>query len=813
MAQWENLRSASTPMASPTDQTPAVRKAAAAQRAVLDELVAMAADHAAEALAGQVQRMSAALLDMTTAGRDPQLAARRIRSGNLLKDNPYAYVHLASTGVGLALREEAAQLAPAPREPAGGPAGAPPALSLVPLEEMDDRIAFAAISRPFDIACSEALAGLGVRLGLLLGREPVRAAHNPFRPEVFLRAMQEAWREFEPDSGAHELVVPLLRTGIVFDLAPLLEGLNEKLKPARAREREDGRFAKTDDSAAARAARTRRDAAVAQQLRQLFGGADAASGAGLEVPLIANLPQGSGGWRPSGAAGFAVAAPAAASVQAGQGAGQGATCPGPHAHAHAASGKPAPSHAAGTAQPAPGGMSGGALMAPSAAMPALAAPLIEVLEKLAAGGVPSAHPAAAAPHDVFYLPRLKQTLPRGSLSRGDETTLDLLSRIFETVLLDESIPQETRELIAFLQVPVLKAALKDRSFFFEEAHPARRMLDLLSNAGWEQPASPDDPVYRAMRSGVDKVRAEARPETFAAAVAELEASLAERERSEAAAIAGPIAQATRQEKQLAAQRSARKAVALRLAGEQVVALVGAFLEQRWTPVLTLAYAIEDGRPGAVDNATRAMDELIWSVKPKATQEQRKALIGRLPALLTTLNKWLDAVGWQDAERLQFFAELAECHAAIVRAPIELSPERQLELAVEAAQQDAMRRIAREQEEARDEAGPREAADPAVASLAGLVRGMRLEFLGKEGVRKVKLAWVSPLRTLFIFAGAGRKEAFSLPAERLLDAFRTGSIRVLAPEGVVGRVLTQAAGEAAMNDPTGGPGHARQGARA
>jgi hypothetical protein len=193
-----------------------------------------------------------------------------------------------------------------------------------------------------------------------------------------------------------------------------------------------------------------------------------------------------------------------------------------------------------------------------------------------------------------------------------------------------------------------------------------------------------------------------------------------------------------------------------------------------------------------------MDDLIWSVKPKATQEERKALIARLPGLLTTLNKWLDAVKWQDAERLQFFAELAECHAAIVRAPIELSPERQLELAVEAAQQDAMRRIAQEQAAAREEEADVQK-DPAAASLATLVRGMRVEFNGKEGIRKLKLAWVSPLRTLFIFSGAGRKEAFSLPAERLLDAFRTGSIRVLAPEGVVGRVLTQAAGEAAMND--------------
>ena len=731
--------------------SPAVRQAAAAQRATLDALVALAASQAAAGLMDMTRRMSAVLLDLTAAGIDPLVVGRRIRSGNLLKDNAYAFVHLATTGIELALCKEVALLAPAvmPAAPA------PLALSLVPLEEMDDRLAFAAISRPFDIQQSERLASLGVRLGMLLGRELVRADRNPFRPDVFLRALQQAWREFEPDEAAHDLIVPLLRIGVVFDLGPILEALNEKLKPARCSGR-DERFAKTDDSAAARAARARRDAAVNQQLRRLFGAAEPAPGADLDIPMIPDLPRGAGGWRPSAAAGFAGAA------------------------------RPA---AAGTA-PAAGG----------------AAPLIEVLEQLA-GATPAARAngalaaTPAGPYDLSYLPRLKQGLAQGTLSHGDATTLDLLSRVFETVLLDESIPQETRELIAFLQVPVLKAALKDRSFFFEDSHPARRMLDLLSNAGWERPAGEQDPVYRAMRRGVDQLRQAAQPDdcvvAFATAVADLETSIAERERREAAAIAGPIAQATRQEKQAAAMRSAQRAVALRLAGEQVVALVGTFLEQRWTPVLALAYSIEDGKPGAVDNATRAMDELIWSVKPKATQEQRKQLIKRLPAILASLNKWLDAVRWQDAERLQFFAELAECHAAIVRAPIELSPHRQLELAVEAAQQDALRRIAVEQAgAAEDEAPP----DPAAAALSTLERGMRVEFLGAGGVRRLRLAWVSPLRTLFIFSGAGRQEAFSVPAERLLDAFRTGSIRVLALEGVVGRVLSQAVGDPAMNDP-------------
>ena len=193
-----------------------------------------------------------------------------------------------------------------------------------------------------------------------------------------------------------------------------------------------------------------------------------------------------------------------------------------------------------------------------------------------------------------------------------------------------------------------------------------------------------------------------------------------------------------------------------------------------------------------------MDELVWTVKPKATQEQRKALINKLPGLLSALNKWLDAIKWQDAERLQFFAELARCHLSIVRAPLELSPERQLELAVEAARQDALRRIAHEQAAAAEEEAPQK--DDAALLVDALERGMRLEFARSGGaVRKVKLAWVSPLRSLFIFSSGLRQEAFSLGADKLLEAVRAGGVRVLAPEGVVGRVLTEALQDA-VNDP-------------
>jgi len=856
-------------MSSSHVQTPAARKAASSQQATLDALAGIASDYVKAQLTAMTARMAAALGDMTRPEGDPRDVQRRVKSARLLKDNAYAFFHLASGAIDQAVRRELDVLAPqaaARRVPAS-------ALSLVPLEEIDSRLALGALARPFDIAHSDHLATLAVRLGMLLGRGVLRADSNPFRPEVFLGAIEEAWREFEPDAEAHGLIQPLLRPDIVFDLAPLLDALAAALrKDGQPGSVDAYRIQKTDDVAAAKAARAGQRAALAEQLRKLFGDDGGEDG----VPLIPDLPElqsSGGGWRPSGAAAFATPAvgPAAQPVagrdaghaggpsavvahgSAGQGvsgvATPGVATPGVFTPAGFTSGAGAAAVAYGyaavpgmPAQPAAGFATAAGGQGVPAAFPFAgdgqvagdlaqagwtaavrgtlaqyggAAPLLDLLARIepalaqdgaamtpgAESGVatpgvatPGVATPGAVPHNVFYLPRLKQALPQGSLPRGDERTLDLLSRVFETVLLDDSIPARARELLQLLQVPVLKAALRDKNFFFEETHPARRLVDLMSRMGWEQHQDASDPVFQVMQRSVARA-GEAQPDAFAAAVAELEAGIAADEAAGEAALAAPVASAMRQEKHEVAVRQAREAVALRVQAGDLIDVVSGFLEQRWTTVLTFAHTIEDARPGAVGNATRAMDDLIWSVKPKATQEQRKSLIARLPRLLATLNKWLDAIKWQDAERLQFFARLAEYHAAIVRAPIELSPERQLELAVEAAQQDALRRV-----ELENAAAEREAARAAeVSALDGLERGMWLEFRTSEGARKVKLAWVSPLRTLFIFSGAQRREAFSLAADKLAAALNDGSARVLAIDGVVGQVLSEAMAQDAVND--------------
>lgn len=91
-------------------QPPAASKPS--PQAPLADLVALAEKHAGEQMAATVNRMAGALLDLTAPVAGPAEARQRIKSGNLLKNNSYAFFHLASTGLGLALRKEIAQLSP-----------------------------------------------------------------------------------------------------------------------------------------------------------------------------------------------------------------------------------------------------------------------------------------------------------------------------------------------------------------------------------------------------------------------------------------------------------------------------------------------------------------------------------------------------------------------------------------------------------------------------------------------------------------------------------------------------------------------------
>ncbi|WP_169335587.1 DUF1631 domain-containing protein [Dasania marina] len=84
-----------------------------------------------------------------------------------------------------------------------------------------------------------------------------------------------------------------------------------------------------------------------------------------------------------------------------------------------------------------------------------------------------------------------------SVHQTDEDTINLVAMFFDFILDDQNLPAAFQALISRLQIPVLKVALKDRSFFQNGGHPARKLINTVAATalGWEAEHPEKDKFY------------------------------------------------------------------------------------------------------------------------------------------------------------------------------------------------------------------------------------------------------------------------------------------------------------------------------
>src|SRR5665213_1774248 len=92
------------------------------------------------------------------------------------------------------------------------------------------------------------------------------------------------------------------------------------------------------------------------------------------------------------------------------------------------------------------------------------------------------------------VPHIRTVIADQITNPTDRITVDVISLLFDYIFRDPSIPQSLRSLFGRLQVPIVKVALLDRTFFSDKTHPARRLLDHLAEAAI---GAQNDEGYRA----------------------------------------------------------------------------------------------------------------------------------------------------------------------------------------------------------------------------------------------------------------------------------------------------------------------------
>lgn len=89
----------------------------------------------------------------------------------------------------------------------------------------------------------------------------------------------------------------------------------------------------------------------------------------------------------------------------------------------------------------------------------------------------------------------------------DERSIDLVGMLFNAISTDNSVSDVVTELLSQLQIPVIKVALNDEKLFENNAHPTRKVLNLIPEAG-KGVTNTKDRLYNKIENVVNDIIAE-----------------------------------------------------------------------------------------------------------------------------------------------------------------------------------------------------------------------------------------------------------------------------------------------------------------
>lgn len=260
-----------------------------------------------------------------------------------------------------------------------------------------------------------------------------------------------------------------------------------------------------------------------------------------------------------------------------------------------------------------------------------------------------------------------------SLGRNEDDTIDIVGMLFDVILDDPNLPDSIKALVARLQIPVLKVALADKSFFSRKNHPARALINELARSavGWNEPQDvSQDPFYRQVETVVNRVLVGFQQDVtlFQSLLDEFRAFLdQERER------ARQVEERTRQAAEGKAKVDHAKAqvereIAERLAGRQVPPVVEQLLEGPWSKVLFISYLKEGDEGEGFYKQLEVVDRLLASIERPEDGEQRRRMLKEIPSLLADLREGLNAILFNPFEMTTLFKELEAVHVRLLAKP-------------------------------------------------------------------------------------------------------------------------------------------------
>ncbi len=298
-----------------------------------------------------------------------------------------------------------------------------------------------------------------------------------------------------------------------------------------------------------------------------------------------------------------------------------------------------------------------------------------------------------------------------AINQVDDDVINLVSMMFDFILDDRNLAAPMKALIGRLQIPMVKVAIADKTFFSKGGHPARRLLNEMAMAalGWQESSDSNfnsdgqrkDSLYNKMESTVQTILSDFETDMsiFNNLLTDFRSFL-EKDKRRAQILEQRTIDAEDGKAKSERARLQVDAVLNRLtSGHDLPAPAQKLLRDAWGNVLFII-SLKQGIESAEWQAgIRTAQQLVWSLTAPMTKENRQGLLRLVPQLLQKLREGLEDISYSPFETTQLFKQLETLHLTRLRsvpkideAPAPSAPKIQVKLADIAAPNIAVTRV-------------------------------------------------------------------------------------------------------------------------
>ncbi len=257
-----------------------------------------------------------------------------------------------------------------------------------------------------------------------------------------------------------------------------------------------------------------------------------------------------------------------------------------------------------------------------------------------------------------------------SLGQVDFDAINLVSMLFQFILDDDNLDAHMKALIGRLQIPLLKAAMLDKSFFGTEGHPARKLLNQMATAalGWVPDSNKeDDPLLSKIQQTVETLLNDYERDTsiFDTLLHEFEMFLSQEQKRASLLEKRAVDAADGKAKALLARETVQEALDTITQAHILPEVVERLLREAWSNVLFLAFVKHGQSSQQWQGALETASDLVWSSADSVADRERTQLLKIMPDLLRRLREGLTQVSFDPFKMNGLFAELEKVHLQIL----------------------------------------------------------------------------------------------------------------------------------------------------